>query len=60
MPVGPGDVKLGEPGGCGFYVDEEQWRRWGEPGFVLDVSPGDPEGFSLPASAGMHFVTRSP
>lgn len=60
MPAGPGDVELGRISSTPFYVDADQWRRWGEPGFVLDVSPGEPEGFSLPAGSGRHFVSRAP
>ena len=60
LPPSPHDVKLGELEGMPFYVDGDQHRRWGEPDFLVDVSPGDPEGFSLPAGAGQHFVSRSP
>ncbi len=60
LPAGPHDLMLGEIEGMPFYVDGEQYRRWNEPHFVVDVSPGDPEGFSLPAGAGMHFVSREP
>jgi uncharacterized protein (DUF779 family) len=51
-------LKLGElpPG---FYIDAEQYRRWGSPSLVLDLSEGAAEGFSLsPPQA--HFVTRPP
>lgn len=59
MPAGPGDVKLGDLEGMPFYVDGEQYRRWGEPSFLIDLSPGASEGFSLsPGDA--HFVSRSP
>jgi uncharacterized protein (DUF779 family) len=60
MPAGPGDTMLGELEGMPFYVDGEQYRRWGEPSFLIDVSPGAPEGFSLAPSADEHFVSRSP
>jgi len=53
------DVKLGEVAGVPFYIDSEQFDRWGEPTFLLDVASGAPEGFSLGA-ADAHFVTRSP
>lgn len=57
LPTGPGDVELGRLAGAPFYVDADQYERWGRPDFVLDVSPGDPEGFSL-GPPGAHFVTR--
>ena len=57
LPVAPSDVLLGRVGGAPFYVDREQYERWGRPSFVLDVSPGSPEGFSIGPPGG-HFVTR--
>ncbi len=56
---GPGDQLLGAVGGAPFYVDSEQYIRWGRPAFVLDVSPGAAEGFSL-SLPDAHFVTRPP
>jgi hypothetical protein len=53
LPPGPGDVYLGRIGDAPFYVDADQYERWGRPAFVLDVAGGDPPGFSLGA-----FVTR--
>ena len=60
LPAGPHDVRLGEIGGAGFYIDADQYERWGSPQFVIDVSEGPAAGFSLEALAGVHFVTRSP
>jgi uncharacterized protein (DUF779 family) len=57
LPPSPNDVLLGEIAGTPFFVDAELYERWGRPGFVLDVSPGAPEGFSLGLPDG-HFVTR--
>jgi uncharacterized protein len=58
LPVAPTDLLLGAIGGVPFYIDGEQYERWGRPDFVVDVAPGAPEGFSLgPADA--HIVTRS-
>jgi uncharacterized protein (DUF779 family) len=54
------DLKLGEIGGCPFFVDREQWERWGEPEFVIDVASGEAGGFSLEGPEGVHFVTRTP
>ena len=40
-----------------FYIDSDQYERWGRPHLTLDVSPGAAEGFSLEALEGVHFVT---
>jgi uncharacterized protein (DUF779 family) len=58
LAPGPGDVMLGEVAGVPFYIDADQYRRWNEPKFVLDVASGAPEGFSLGLSDS-HFVTCS-
>jgi uncharacterized protein len=60
LRVGDGDLLLGEVAGTPFYVDRELYRRWREPSFVLDVSPGAGSGFSLEGVDDVHFVTRSP
>jgi uncharacterized protein len=60
LPAGPHDVKLGEIGGAPFYIDAYQYERWGRPEFVIDVSAGAAEGFSLEGLEGVHFVTRGP
>ena len=60
LPLSPHDVRLGEIGGAPFYIDCEQYERWGKPRFLRDVSPGAAEGFSLEALEGVHFVTRTP
>jgi uncharacterized protein (DUF779 family) len=59
LAQGPSDVLLGEVAGVPFYIDGEQFERWGEPEFVLDVAGGAPEGFSL-GLPDAHFVTLSP
>ena len=60
LPVSPGNRRLGEIGGAPFYIDADQYERWGSPRFLIDVSPGGAEGFSLEGLAGVHFVTRTP
>ncbi len=60
LPPAPYDVRLGEIGGAGFYIDSDQYERWGKPRFVIDVAPGPAEGFSLEALEGVHFVSRAP
>ena len=57
--IGDNDVKLGEIGGAPFYIDSDQYERWNRPVFVLDVAPEPPEGFSLAAPGGTHFVSRT-
>jgi uncharacterized protein (DUF779 family) len=59
LPPGPHDVQLGEIGGAQFYIDADQYERWGKPHFTIEVSPGAAEGFSLEALEGVHFVTRT-
>ena len=59
LPVSPHDLCLGEIGGAPFFIDEEQYDRWGEPRFVIDVSPGAAEGFSLEGLENVHFVSGS-
>lgn len=56
---GTGDVLLGEIAGAPFYIDADQDERWKRPDLIIDVSPGPAEGFSLEASEGVHFVTRT-
>ena len=57
--VGPNDLRLGEIDGVPFFIDAEQYERWNRPRFLLDVSPGTPDAFTLEAGGGVHFVTRS-
>jgi len=57
--TGAADLLLGEAGGCPFYIDGALYEAWGRPLLLLDVAPGFPEGFSLPAGEGRHFVTRT-
>jgi uncharacterized protein len=52
----PNDVLLGHVGGAPFYIDAEQYERWGEPEFLLDVARGAPEGFSF-GEPDAHFVS---
>jgi uncharacterized protein (DUF779 family) len=60
LPTGASDLRLGEIGGAPFYIDVEQYERWGRPRFVVDVAPGASEGFSLEALDGVHFITTTP
>src|SRR5450755_1000901 len=58
--IGDIDVLLGEIGGCPFYIDRRLDQAWHQEQFLLDVAPGEPEDFSLPAGENLHFVTPSP
>ena len=57
MPISGYDLKLGEIGEAPFYIDEDQYERWGRPRFLIDVAPGVAENFSLEGREGVHFVT---
>jgi uncharacterized protein (DUF779 family) len=57
--TGPGDLLLGTVAGCPFYMDARTYEAWHPGQLVLDVEPGFPEGFSLAAGDGTHFVTRT-
>jgi uncharacterized protein len=59
LPPGPHDLQLGTLGAAPFYIDADLDARWGQPTFVIDVSPGAAEGFSLEALHGVHFITRT-
>ena len=59
LPLSPHDLHLGELAGSPFYIDSEQFERWGRPRLTLDVSDGAAEGFSLEGLEGVHFVTRT-
>jgi len=60
LPAGPDDVRLGDIGGAPFYIDSDQYKRWGTPRFLIDVSSGAAEGFSLEGLERVHFVSRAP
>ena len=59
MLLGPGDLLLGEIDGCPFYIDREQYERWHKPRFLIDVSPGEGDTFSIEGPEGMHFVAHT-
>jgi uncharacterized protein len=59
LVLGDHDVLIGEVGGCPFYVDARQAGVYRRSELLLDVAAGEPEGFSLPAAGGQHFVVRS-
>ena len=57
--IGDHDVLLGTINNCPFYIDHRQYEVWKGTRLILDVGEGDPEGFSLPAGRGGHFIIRS-
>jgi len=57
--VGGLDLLLGVIEGCPFYMDARIYRSWDDAELVLDVAPGEAEGFSLGPGHGLHFVTRA-
>jgi len=57
--TGGNDLMLGTIEGCPFYIDARIYRSWDDAELILDVAPGDPEGFSLGAGPGEHFVLKA-
>ena len=57
--IGSHDVRLGDVGGCPFYIDARQFQVWKHTQLILDVGIGEPEGFSLAAGEDRHFIIRS-
>jgi len=57
--TGGNDVRLGEIGGCNFFMDADQFEYWKHTQLIIDVVPGRGGGFSLEAPEGVRFLTRS-
>ncbi len=57
--VGDGDVRLGEIGGCPFYMSVAQYEYWKHTQLIIDVVPGRGGMFSLEGPEGLRFLTRS-
>jgi len=57
--IGDHDVLLGTISDCPFYIDHRQYEVWKGTRLTLDVGAGEPEGFSLAAGPGLHFIVRS-
>jgi uncharacterized protein (DUF779 family) len=57
--VGPGDLLLGDVDGTPFFVEEELYRRWRAPAFLVDLADGAGDAFSLEAADGVHFVSNT-
>jgi uncharacterized protein (DUF779 family) len=59
LVVGPNDLLVGEVAGVSFHIDAELYERWNRPSFVLDLSAGSTDSFSLEGRDAVHFLTRS-
>ncbi len=57
--VGDGDVRLGEIGGCPFYIGAAQYEYWKHTQLIIDVVPGRGGMFSLEGPERLRFLTRS-
>jgi uncharacterized protein (DUF779 family) len=57
--VGDADVRLGEIGGCPFYMSRAQFEYWQHTHLTIDVVPGRGGMFSLEGPTGRRFLTRS-
>ena len=57
--VGNSDVRLGEIGGCPFYMSAAQFEYWKHTQLTIDVVPGRGGMFSLEGPEGLRFLTRS-
>jgi len=53
------DVKLGEIGGCPFYMSRSQFEYWQHTQLIIDVTEGRGGTFSLEGPEGLAFLTRS-
>jgi uncharacterized protein (DUF779 family) len=56
---GANDVRLGEIGGCAFYIGRAQFEAWRHTQLIIDVVPGRGGMFSLEGPEGVRFLTRS-
>jgi uncharacterized protein (DUF779 family) len=59
LTIGPGDVHLGDIGGCGFYMSTTQYEYWKHTQLIIDVIDGHGGTFSLEGPEGKAFHTRS-
>lgn len=59
ITIGPGDVHLGDIGGCPFYIGRAQYEYWKHTQLLIDVIDGHGGTFSLEGPLGKAFHTRS-
>lgn len=57
--VGGQDVRLGEIGGCPFYMSAFQYAYWKNCHLTIDLVAGRGNSFSVEAPEGVRFITRS-
>ncbi len=57
--VGPSDVRLGDVGGCPYYMGAAQFESWQHTHLTLDAVLGRAGMFSLEGSSPHRFVIRS-
>lgn len=57
--VGEQDVRLGEIGGCAFYIGAAQYEYWKHTQIIIDVVAGRGGMFSLEGVEGVRFLSRS-
>ncbi|MEN9847832.1 MAG: hypothetical protein RL368_572 [Pseudomonadota bacterium] len=57
--VGDQDVKLGEIGGCVFYIGAAQYEYWKHTQIIIDVVAGRGGMFSLEGVEGVRFLSRA-
>lgn len=59
LMVGDSDIRLGEIGGCPFWMSRAQFDYWRHTQLIIDVVPGRGGMFSLEGPEGLRFLTRS-
>lgn len=59
LTIGTGDIFLGTIGNCPFYMSKAQYESWKHTQIIIDVTPGVGNSFSLEATEGVSFLTRS-
>lgn len=57
--VGPGDVLLGDIAGQPFYIGRSQFAYCANSQFIIDVTKGGGDSFSIEAPDGVRFIARS-
>lgn len=57
--IGKKDVLLGRIDDTPVYIDKRHYLAWEDSLLILDVAPGEPNGFSIAAADKLHFVSRS-
>jgi uncharacterized protein len=57
--TGDADVRMGEIGGCPFFISRAQFEYWRHTQLIIDVVPGRGGMFSLENGEGVRFLTRS-